>query len=84
MIPWTNIEIGQIRVQELRRTADHHRMVRALQAAAPHVPAYGRVLAWVGHRLVTLGARLEGRYSRIHPTPAISMPQVAQEFEHCC
>ncbi len=83
MIPWTHIEIGQIRIQELRRAADHYRMVRVLKAAASHDPAYCRALAWVGHRLVTLGARLERRYSRVKPGATLNVPQVAREWD-CC
>lgn len=89
MIPWTHIEIGEIRLQELRRAADHHRMVRALRAStAPHDPAYCRALAWIGRQFVTWGARLERRYSRAqdhraHPAEARSAPRATQEWD-CC
>lgn len=89
MIPWADIEIGEIRLQELRHAADHHRMVRALRAsAAPHDPAYCRALAWIGRQFVTWGARLERRYSRAqasraHPAEARSASRATQEWDRC-
>ncbi|HML24580.1 MAG TPA: hypothetical protein PKD09_23205 [Aggregatilinea sp.] len=83
MIPWTHIEIGQIRINELRHAADQHRMQKALRAAVLHDPAYCRALAWVGHRLVAWGARLERRYSHVQPAAVVTMPPVAQKWD-CC
>lgn len=57
---WHDVEIAEERRKEMLRAADQRRLAR--MARPPRRPLYRRVLAWVGCRLITWGARLRARF----------------------
>ena len=77
MFDWREVMVGQERRQEFLLEAEKHRLVR--QVLAGHETQngiYGRVLTWVGHRLVAWGCFLERRYGAAVEAPAA--PGVSQ------
>ena len=55
----SDYEVVKSHIQELRQEAEHRRLVRAISHASHrHVNLRGRMLAWVGGKLIVWGQRL--------------------------
>jgi len=60
---WSDCDMHRVHFEDLRRAADQARLVALARAARPpQARLHGRVLCWLGRRLVMWGAHLQNRY----------------------
>lgn len=67
MIEWNTVLMGLERYQDLLREAEDDRLVRQARANRFH----GRVLIWLGQRLVVWGRLLQEHYGVTVEAPAL-------------
>lgn len=59
---WSHVLAHQERYEDLLAEAERERLARELEAVTENrSPVHDRLLAWLGHRLVTVGWRLQAQ-----------------------
>jgi hypothetical protein len=70
---FTRVLAERERYRDLLRQAEQHRLVQLARAEhGPRNRFYYRALAWLGHRLIAWGARLQRRYGEPQAIPLLS------------
>jgi len=61
---WSDCDMHRVHFEDLRRAADQARLVALARAARPpQARLHGRVLCWLGRRMIAWGTNLQKRYS---------------------
>ena len=82
MLSWIDVMAQQERYADLLREAAKERFLQQLVAGrGRHDRFYHRALAWLGHRLVTWGRRLQERYGAAAAAVQVSgcQPRLANQ-----
>ncbi len=79
---WGQLDHAEAHLAELRRQAELHRMLKAARSPRPErAPWFRGAVAWIGHQLVALGARLERRYGQAQAAAHTMSLRATQEID---